>query len=215
MIIRPYTISSSRSSSVVATLVLLSFMSVFDDGADQSMRRERRKMTPGTIAIIGVSIVILAVVAPLLLIWLYNLLFTGTADWTSVHARLLPFGSAIATYLAAKLFGNGHWLFWRDWGAIMEAAGLGVIIHGIFAVLVLEGGVKLALYVIQKWREERERIRKEVRKEVRKEERDRIHGIIAQYGTTDPSTGVTTVSAEGMRLLNQPDGATIPTQPVV
>ena len=168
-------------------------------------------MTPGTIAIIGVSIAVLAVVAPLLLVWLYSLLFTSTADWTSVHARMLPFGSAIATYLAAKLFGNGHWLFWRDWGAIMEAAGLGVIIHGIFAVLVLEGGVKLALYVIQKWREERERIRKEVRKE----ERDRIHGIIAQYGTTDPSTGVTTVSAEGMRLLNQPDGATIPTQPVV
>ena len=207
MIIRPYVTSLPLNGPIRATYVLLSFMPVFDEGADQSIRRERRKMTPGTIAIIGVSTAILAVVAPLLLIWLYNLLFTGTADWTSVHARLLPFGSAIATYLAAKLFGKGHWLFWRDWGAIMEAAGLGVIIHGIFAVLVLEGGVKLALYVIQKWREERERIRKE--------ERDRIHGIIAQHGTTDPSTGVTTVSAEGMQLLNQPDGATIPTRPVV
>ena len=168
-------------------------------------------MTPGTIAIIGIGTAILAVVAPLLLIWLYNLLFTSTADWTSVHARLLPFGSAIATYLAAKLFGKGHWLFWRDWDATMQAAGLGVIIHGIFAVLVLEGGVKLALYVIQKWREERESIREEERKA----ERNRINGIIAQYGTTDPSTGITTVSAEGMRLLNQPDGATIPTQPAV
>ena len=164
-------------------------------------------MTPGTIAIIGAVIVILAVVVPLLLIWLYNLLFTSAADWTSVHARLLPFGSAIATYLAAKLFGKGHWLFWRDWDAIMEAAGIGVIIHGIFAVLVLEGGVKLALYVIQKWREDQERIRKE--------ERDRIHGIIAQYGTTDPGTGAITVSPEGIRLLNQPDGAKTPTQPVV
>ena len=172
-------------------------------------------MTPETIAIIGVGIAILVVVTPLLLIWLYNLLFTSAADWTSVHARLLPFGSAIATYLAAKLFGEGHWLFWRDWDAIMAAAGLGVIIHGISAVLVLEGGVKLALYVIQKWREEQERIRKEVRKEVRKEERHRIHGIIAQYGTIDPDTGAITVSPEGMRLLNQPDGATTPTQPTV
>ena len=139
------------------------------------------------------------------LLWLYNLLFTGSADWTSVHARLLPFGSAIATYLAAKLFGGGHWIFWRDWDAIVEAAGLGVIIHGIFAVLVLEGGVKLPLYVIQKWREEQERIRKA--------ERDRIHGIIAQYGTTNPETGAITVSAEGMRLLNRPDGAATPPPP--
>ena len=50
-------------------------------------------MTPGTIAIIGVGVAILAA-APLLLIWLYRLLFTSSADWTSVHARLLPFGSA-------------------------------------------------------------------------------------------------------------------------
>lgn len=140
------------------------------------------------------------------LLWLYDLLFTGPADWTSVHARLLPFGSAIATWLAAKLFGGGHWIFWRDWDAIMAAAGLGVIIHGIFAVLVLEGGVKLPLYVIQKWREDQERIRKAAREA----ERDRVHHIIAQFGTTNPETGATTVSAEGMRLLNQPDGATTP-----
>ena len=67
----------------------------------------------------------------------------------------------------------------------------------------LKGGVKLPLYVIQKWREERERMREEVRGEVREEERNRIHGIIAQYGTPDPSTGAITVSPEGMRLLNQ------------
>ena len=91
----------------------------------------------------------------------------------------------------------------------MEAAGLGVIIHGIFAVLVLEGGVKLPLYVIQKWREEQEKIREKVRKE----EHNRVRGIIAQYGTTDPGTGVTTVSAEGMRLLNHPDESAVPTQP--
>ena len=167
-------------------------------------------MAPGTIAIIGVGIAILAVVTPLLLIWLYSLLFTSTADWTSVHARLLPFGSAIATYLAAKLFGEGHWLFWRDWSAIMEAAGLGVIAHGIFAVVVLEGGAKLALYVIQKWREEQERIRERIRKE----ERNRIHGIIVKHGTRG-ADGAITVSPEGMRLLDQPDGAAVPTQPVV
>ena len=137
------------------------------------------------------------------LIWLYNLLFTSTADWPSVHARLLPFGSAIATYLAAKLFGKGHWLFWRDWDAIMEAAGLGVIIHGLFAVLILEGGVKMALYVIQKWREDQERIRKE--------ERNRIHSIIVKHGSRDPHTGDITVSAEVMQLLNQPDEAATPT----
>ena len=161
------------------------------------------------------------------LLWLYHLLFTGSADWTSVHARLLPLGSAIATYLASKLFGDGHWLFWHNWDAIMEAAGLGVIIHGLFAVFVLEGGVKLPLYVIQKWREDQERIRKEVRKEVLeevrkevleevqkevlKEERERLHSIITQLGTTDPATGAITVSAEAMRLLNQPHGVAIPT----
>ena len=137
------------------------------------------------------------------LIWLYNLLFTSAADWPSVHARLLPFGSAIATYLAAKLFGKGHWLFWRDWDAIMEAARLGVIIHGLFAVLLLEGGVKMALYVIQKWREDQERIRKE--------ERNRIRGIIVKHGTRDPHTGDITVSPEVMQLLNQPDEAATPT----
>ena len=73
------------------------------------------------------------------LVWLYRLL-TGESDWASVHARILPFGSAIGTYLVACLLGDGDWAFWRDWDAMMAAAGLGVIFHGIAAVVLLEGG---------------------------------------------------------------------------
>ena len=95
-------------------------------------------------------------------IWLFRLL-TGDADWASVHARILPFGSAIGTYLVANLAGSGEWAFWRNWDAMMEAAGLGVIAHGIAAVVLLEGGIKLGLYVVDKWKADRARMRAEER----------------------------------------------------
>ena len=97
-------------------------------------------------------------------IWLFRLL-TGEADWASVHARILPFGSAIGTYLVAKLAGNGEWAFWRNWDALMEAAGLGVIFHGIAAVVLMEGGIKMGLYVVDQWKADRARMRAESRAE--------------------------------------------------
>ena len=101
-------------------------------------------------------------------IWLFRLL-TGDADWASVHARILPFGSAIGTYLVATLAGEGQWAFWRNWDAMMEAAGLGVIAHGIAAVVLLEGGIKLGLYVVDKWKADRARMRAVERAEGRAE----------------------------------------------
>ena len=109
-----------------------------------------------------VTLIIRAPVWPF--IWLFRLL-TGDADWASVHARILPFGSAIGTYLVAKLAGDGEWAFWRNWDAMMDAAGLGVICHGIAAVVALEGGIKLGLYVVDKWKADRARIRAESRAE--------------------------------------------------
>ena len=97
-------------------------------------------------------------------IWLFRLL-TGEADWASVHARILPFGSATGTYLLANLAGDGEWKFWDSWDATMEAAGLGVIFHGIAAVVLLEGGIKMGLYVVDKWKADRARMRAESRAE--------------------------------------------------
>ena len=122
-------------------------------------------------------------------IWLFRLL-TGDADWASVHARILPFGSAIGTYLVANLAGEGEWAFWRNWDAMMEAAGLGVIGHGIAAVLLLEGGIKLGLYVVDKWKADRAKmmselreqvviqVRQEIRSEVRREIRSEIQSEV-------------------------------------
>lgn len=109
-----------------------------------------------------VSLIIRAPAWPF--IWLFRLL-TGEADWASVHARILPFGSAMGTYLVAKLAGGGEWAFWRDWDALMAAAGLGVIFHGIAAVVLLEGGIKMGLYVVDKWKADRARMRAESRAE--------------------------------------------------
>ena len=109
-----------------------------------------------------VTLIIRAPVWPF--IWLFRLL-TGDADWASVHARILPFGSAIGTYLVANLLGDGKWAFWNDWDAMMAAAGLGVIFHGIAAVVILEGGIKMGLYVVDKWKADRARMRAESRAE--------------------------------------------------
>ena len=95
-------------------------------------------------------------------IWLFRLL-TGESDWASIHARILPFGSAIGTYLVANLAGDGKWKFWDSWDAMMQAAGLGVIFHGIAAVVLLEGGIKMGLYVVDKWKADRARMISETR----------------------------------------------------
>ena len=110
----------------------------------------------------AVTLIIRVPVWPI--VWLFRLL-TGEAEWASVHARILPFGSAIGTYLVAKLAGEGEWAFWRNWDALMEAAGLGVIFHGIAAVVLLEGGIKMGLYVVDKWKADRARMRAESRAE--------------------------------------------------
>ena len=111
-------------------------------------------------------IVMLIIRAPVWpFIWLFRLL-TGDADWASVHARILPFGSAIGTYLVANLTGKGEWAFWRNWDALMDAAGLGVIFHGMAAVVILEGGIKMGLYVVDKWKADRARERAALREEV-------------------------------------------------
>ena len=109
-----------------------------------------------------VTLIIRAPVWPF--IWLFRLL-AGDADWASVHARILPFGSAIGTYLVANLTGKGEWAFWRNWDALMDAAGLGVIFHGMAAVVILEGGIKMGLYVVDKWKADRARMRAESRAE--------------------------------------------------
>ena len=95
-------------------------------------------------------------------IWLFRLL-TGESDWVSIHARILPFGSAIGTYLVANLAGDGKWKFWDSWDAMMQAAGLGVIFHGTAAVVLLEGGIKMGLYVVDKWKADRARMISETR----------------------------------------------------
>ena len=84
--------------------------------------------------------------------WILRQFVSADSDWTSIHARLLPFGSTVGTYLAANFVGEGEWLFWDNWKAIINAASLGVIMHGIAAVGLLEGGFKVGLYVVDKWR---------------------------------------------------------------
>ena len=45
----------------------------------------------------------------------------------ATHVKVLPFGSAAGTYLVAKFIRDGQWLFWRDWDAVIQAVGLGVL----------------------------------------------------------------------------------------
>ena len=128
-------------------------------------------------------------------IWLFRLL-TGDADWASVHARILPFGSAIGTYFVANLVGKGEWTFWRNWDAMMEAAGLGVILHGIAAVVLLEGGIKMGLYVVDKWKADQAKMRAKVRREVQREVRDEILGDVAERLRERPDANPLEVVAE-------------------
>ena len=141
-------------------------------------------------------IVMLIIRAPVWpFIWLFRLL-TGDADWASVHARILPFGSAIGTYLVANLAGDGKWAFWRNWDAMMEAAGLGVIFHGIAAVVALEGGIKLGLYVVDKWKADRARMRAESRAEGLAEG-------LAEGRATGLVEGRSSAISDAMELLRQ------------
>ena len=132
------------------------------------------------------------------LIWLFRLL-TGVADWASAHARILPFGSAIGTFLVANLAGDGEWAFWHNWDAMMAVAGLGVIAHGIAAVVLLEGGVKVGLYVVDKWRADRAKMRNALRVEVIGEVRQEVLGDVAERLSRNPDANPLDLVAEMRR----------------
>ena len=67
----------------------------------------------------------------------------------------------------------------------------------VLAVILVEVTVRMVLLIPSAWRK--------AKGEGREEERKRVKNIIAEHGKRDPTTGALTISAEGERLLNDPD----------
>ena len=91
--------------------------------------------------------------------------FLRSTGGISTHVRILPFGSAIGTYLVANFVCNGSWLFWRDWNAMLQAPGLGVIAYSSITAS-LEGfimlGIMAAEYLRNKDKKSREKTAREL-----------------------------------------------------
>ena len=96
---------------------------------------------------------------PLVAIW--RRLSEGNR-WISTHAKLLPFGSGIVTYIVAKFVEDGKWLFWRDWEAMANGASLGVVGYA-FTAATLEVIIVVGVLAYEHFKHEHARIRQEER----------------------------------------------------
>ena len=61
----------------------------------------------------------------------YSRFLRSKGGGLGTHVKVLPFGSAVGTYLVAKFIRGGEWLFWHDWDAVMQAVSLGVLGYSI------------------------------------------------------------------------------------
>ena len=83
----------------------------------------------------------------------------------ATHVKVLPFGSAVGTYLVAKFIRDGEWLFWRDWNAVIQAVSLGVlgysfITASVEAIIVI--GLMAAEYLNNREKRTNEKIVREL-----------------------------------------------------
>lgn len=91
--------------------------------------------------------------------------FLRSTGGIATHVRILPFGSAIGTYLVANLVCDGAWLFWRDWDAMLHAPGLGVIAYS-FITASTEGVIVLGIMAAEYLRNKQKRSREQTAREL-------------------------------------------------
>ena len=102
-----------------------------------------------------------------ILMWLFRpyIRFLRSTGGISTHVRILPFGSALGTYLVAKFTCNGSWLFWRDWDAMLQAPGLGVIAYSSVTAS-LEGFIMLGIMAAEYLRNKEKRTNEKMAREL-------------------------------------------------
>ena len=104
-----------------------------------------------------------------------------TQHWQRTHASIAPFGTAISTLLLSIYAGERLWQFWDTWRELAHMASLGVIIYGMFIIL-LEGGTWLVFWALN------ERAKRLQRRKTQQavETLDRVEAALAQNPHADP-----------------------------
>ena len=88
-------------------------------------------------------------------------------QWIRRHAVLAPFGIFAATALLLYFAEQGQWRGRESWDLAAAMVDMGAVAYAMFAVLV-DGGVHLMFYALQKrreWKEQREQEREQLRAE--------------------------------------------------
>ena len=89
------------------------------------------------------------------------------SPWLRRHALFGPFGIFIAAWLMCWS-DTGTWRIWTDWSAMSDRADLAVIIYGMAAV-VIERGLIIMFWALERRKQMREEFRAQVIAEARTE----------------------------------------------